>query len=198
MSKSSNNAKKGIKTQTVKIDSIVPYWRNPRENTEAVEMVKKSIEQYGYQQPIMVDEKMTIIAGHTRYRALMLLGYEDVEVIVTDMDAKKAKEYRIIDNKTSEYATWTNELVLELKEFQDLELAQEFFPDITLDLNFSNSEGISPITQEQIDAIGEKSENQYSAENDKRSEGKVEIMCPYCHENFDLERDYLNNDSVWG
>lgn len=198
MSKSSSNAKKGIKTQTVKIDSIVPYWRNPRENTEAVEMVKKSIEQYGYQQPIMVDEKMTIIAGHTRYRALMLLGYEDVEVIVTDMDPKKAKEYRIIDNKTSEYATWTNELVLELKEFQDLELAQEFFPDIKLDLNFSNSEGISPITQEQIDAIGEKSDSQYSSENDNRSDNKVELMCPYCHENFELERSYLSNDSVWG
>lgn len=193
-----SESSKGIVTKNVSIDQIVPYWRNPRDNTEAVEMVKKSIQEYGYQQPIMVDKKMTIIAGHTRYRALMLLGYDKVDVIVADMPAKKAKEYRIIDNKTSEYGKWTNELILELKEFENLDLAREFFPDVSLDLDFSNSDGITPITQEQIDAIGEKNEGQYSSEGDKRSEGKMEIMCPYCHENFELEREYLSNDSVWG
>jgi ParB-like chromosome segregation protein Spo0J len=186
-----------IVTKKVPISTLVPYWRNPRQNDEAVEMVKKSIQQYGYQQPILVDKKNVIIAGHTRYRALMLLGYEEVEVIVSDMAPKKAKEYRIIDNRTSEYATWTNELVLELKEFESLELAEAFFPEIKLDLGFSNATGISPITQEQIDAIGQKKENEFSAENDNRSKGKIEISCPYCHEEFELEREYLSNDSVW-
>jgi ParB-like chromosome segregation protein Spo0J len=188
---------KGIVTKKLSINVIVPYWRNPRQNDEAVEMVKKSIEQYGYQQPIMVDEKNVIIAGHTRYRALMQLGYEEVDVIVSDMPAKKAKEYRIIDNRTSEYATWTNELVLELKEFESLELAEAFFPEVKLDLGFSNSTGITPITQEQIDAIGDKKANEFSSDNDHRSEGKLELMCPYCHEHFELERSYLSNDSVW-
>lgn len=188
---------KGIVTKKLSINIIVPYWRNPRQNDEAVEMVKKSIEQYGYQQPIMVDEKNVIIAGHTRYRALMQLGYEEVDVIVSDMPAKKAKEYRIIDNRTSEYATWTNELVLELKEFESLELAEAFFPEVKLDLGFSNSTGITPITQEQIDAIGDRKTNEFSSDNDHRAEGKLELMCPYCHEHFELERNYLSNDSVW-
>lgn len=188
---------KAIVTKRVPIATLVPYWRNPRNNDEAVEKVKESIQQYGYQQPILVDKKNTIIAGHTRYRALMLLGYEEVDVIITDMPAKKAKEYRIIDNRTSEYATWTNELVLELKEFESLQLAEAFFPEIQLDLGFSNQQAISPITQEQIDAIGEKKDGEYSSDNDNRAEGKIDIMCPYCHEEFELERDYLSNDSVW-
>jgi hypothetical protein len=187
-----------IVTKRVAISTLVPYWRNPRHNDEAVEMVKKSIKEYGYQQPILVDKKNVIIAGHTRYRALMLLGHEEVDVIVSDMPVKKAKEYRIIDNRTSEYATWTNELVLELKEFESLELAEAFFPEVKLDLGFSNHTGISEITQEQIDAIGVEKEGQFSSDNDKRSEGKIDIMCPYCHEEFELERDYLSNDSVWG
>jgi hypothetical protein len=160
-------------------------------------MVKKSIQEYGYQQPIMVDEKNVIIAGHTRYRALMQLGYEEVDVIVSDMPAKKAKEYRVIDNRTSEYATWTNELILELKEFENLGLAEAFFPEVKLDLGFSNSTGITPITQEQIDAIGERSESQFASDKEKRDAQLVELQCPYCHEKFELERSYLSQDAVW-
>lgn len=142
--------------ETVHIDTLVPYWRNPRKNDTAVEKVKESIREYGYQSPIVVDEKMTIIAGHTRYRALKELGFEEIPVLVSDMDPKKAKEYRIIDNRAAEYATWTDDLSLELKEFRSLEIRDVFFPEVQLDPQFSDT--VSNISQDAIDAVGARLE----------------------------------------
>jgi hypothetical protein len=186
-----------FEVKRVSISSIVPYWRNPRENTLAVEKVKESIEKFGYQQPILLDKKMVIIAGHSRYRALMMLGYTEVDVIVSEMPVKKAKEYRIIDNKTSEYATWTNELILELKEFEDFRLVESFFPDVKLDLGFAEGNGISPITQDMVDSMSENFDNRFSEDKDSRSKGQAEITCPHCFEAIILNKADFEHGAIW-
>ena len=134
--------------EMVGIDSIRPYINNPRKNDKAVKTVAESIEQYGFQQPIVVDNDNVIIAGHTRYRAAKQLGLKDVPVLVAkDLDEKSANAYRIMDNKSSEKATWDDALLIEeLNNLmsQDLhELAYEtgfteselnkLFPDDTVD-----------------------------------------------------------------
>jgi ParB-like chromosome segregation protein Spo0J len=193
----SSKATKPFEVKNVAIGSLVPYWRNPRDNSEAIQKVKESIETYGYQQPIMVDKKNVIIAGHTRYRALMELGYENVDVIVANLTPKKAKEYRIIDNKTSEYASWTNELALELKEFESFKLVESFFPDFQLDLGFAEGLGVSEITQEKIDAISETMNERFSDEQDSRTAGKVDLTCPHCYKEFSLQRSEFDRDEMW-
>ena len=108
------------KIEKIDINDIQPYWRNPRENREAVAKVKKSIAEYGYNSFITIDKNNVIITGHTRHKALKELGKTKVNVIRLDLNDKKAKEYRIIDNKTSEYANWTDDLLLELREIDML------------------------------------------------------------------------------
>jgi hypothetical protein len=56
------------------VESLVPYARNPRNNTAAVDAVKASIAEFGFRQPIVVDEKMVVIVGHTRLEAAKALG----------------------------------------------------------------------------------------------------------------------------
>lgn len=185
-----------INLQTVNIETLIPYWRNPRKNEDAVSKVKASIEEFGYQTPIIVDKDMTIIAGHTRYRALKELGYTDIQVMVSDMPQKKAKEFRIIDNRTSEYATWSNELALELKEFTSTEFRNIFFPDIQLDPDFVKvKEGTE---QESIDVIAEKLEKQFENLSEARAnEPKIEIPCPHCLETITIwKRDFIK-DKNW-
>ena len=138
------------KLESIKLSKIQPYWRNPRDNNEeAVQKVMESIKAYGYQVPIIVDKDNVIIAGHTRFKALQRLNSEDggelfgklteVAVIVSDMPKKKAKEFRVVDNKTSEYSNWNIEaLTLELKEFVDPELVESFFPEINLEAGFKD------------------------------------------------------------
>lgn len=103
-----------MELRTVKVDSIIPYENNPRKNDDAVKYVKESIAQCGYISPIIVDENMIVLAGHTRLKAIQELGWKEVEVkIQTGLSEEQKKKYRILDNKTSEFADWDTEKLLE-------------------------------------------------------------------------------------
>lgn len=116
--------------EKVDINTIRPYWRNPRDNTKAVEAVKASINEYGYNQPIVLDADNVIVVGHTRYMALRQLDYKTVDVIRVDLTEQQAKEYRIADNKTSEKSTWDfDALLYELRELESLDTIDQFFDD---------------------------------------------------------------------
>lgn len=89
------------------IDDVTPYENNPRNNDDAVEKVANSIREFGWQQPIVVDEGGVIIAGHTRYKAAQMLGLSEVPVTVAEgLSDNQVQAYRLADNKTSEFADW--------------------------------------------------------------------------------------------
>lgn len=90
-----------------KLADIVPYENNPRKNDKAVQAVVESIKQCGYVAPIIVDEENIILAGHTRYKALQKLGKTEAEVVVrAGLSDDQKRKYRILDNKTTEFAEW--------------------------------------------------------------------------------------------
>ncbi|WP_049946284.1 ParB N-terminal domain-containing protein [Butyrivibrio sp. WCD2001] len=96
-----------MKLEALKIDEIIPYENNPRKNDDAVNVVAESIKQCTYITPIVVDEEKVILAGHTRYKALKSLGYEEVPCLMCDgLTEEQKKKYRYLDNKTGEKATW--------------------------------------------------------------------------------------------
>jgi hypothetical protein len=110
-----------MKIVNLKIDQIKPYEKNPRHNAEAVPHVARSIKEFGFQQPLVLDENHVIIVGHTRLLAAKSLGLKEVPCTVAKMTPEKAKAYRLMDNRTHERATWDNVLlmdeILDLKEF---------------------------------------------------------------------------------
>jgi ParB-like chromosome segregation protein Spo0J len=68
-------------------DSIKPYDRNPRLNDSAVDAVARSITEFGFRQPIVVDSDDVIVVGHTRWKAAQQLGLSKVPVhVATDHD----------------------------------------------------------------------------------------------------------------
>jgi len=96
-----------MKLETIKLTEITPYENNPRKNDDAVNAVAESIKQCSYITPIIVDENLVILAGHTRYKALKALGYEEVSCLICDgLTEEQKKKYRFLDNKTGEKATW--------------------------------------------------------------------------------------------
>jgi len=118
------------------IQDVLPYDNNPRSiSDEAVDKVAMSLEQFGFQQPIVVDGTGVIIVGHTRWRAAQKLGYTEVPVkVASDLSDEQAQMYRITDNKSGEYSQWDYGLLTtELKALEeqgfDLEVAA-FDPDI--------------------------------------------------------------------
>jgi DNA modification methylase len=109
-----------MKIELRKLADIKPYPGNPRDNDAAVDAVAKSIKEFGFRQPIVVDTEMVIVAGHTRYKAALKLGLEKVPVhIAKDLTPEQIKAYRIADNKVAEASTWNFDLLpLELADLQ--------------------------------------------------------------------------------
>ena len=110
-----------MQIQNVPITSVKPYEKNPRFNDDAVDAVARSIKEFGWQQPIVVDREMVIIVGHTRLKAAESLGLTEVPVIVAEnLTPEQVKAYRIADNRTGEIAEWNYELLpFEIKDLQD-------------------------------------------------------------------------------
>ena len=91
----------------VKASDIHCHPLNPRRNSKSAKMVAKSIEKFGYINPIVVDETGAILAGNTRFRALELLGVDEFEVLVVNGLTEDEKlGFLIADNKTNEYSQW--------------------------------------------------------------------------------------------
>lgn len=109
----------------VSIADIAPYENNPRKNDQAVEIVAKSIKEFGFLVPIILDDKNVIVAGHTRIKAAIKLGMTNVPVIYTEgLTEQQIKAFRIMDNKSQDYAEWDLELLKQ--EFYDLENSDSF------------------------------------------------------------------------
>jgi len=103
--------------QEMEITKIIPYINNPRKNLN-IDKVASSIKEFGFQQPIVIDEENIIIVGHTRFEAAKKLGLEKVPVTIAKLSKNQAKAYRIADNRLNQDASWDTKL-LNL-EFNDL------------------------------------------------------------------------------
>ena len=110
-----------MKIKLTSLAEIKPYKKNPRINDDAVDAVVRSIREFGFRQPIVVDKKGVIIVGHVRYKAALQLELQKVPVHVAEnLTAKQAQAYRIADNKTNELAEWDFELLqFELADLRD-------------------------------------------------------------------------------
>lgn len=113
-----------MKIEFKKITDVVPYEANPRKNDLAVDAVVRSIKEFGWRQPIVVDAQGVIIVGHTRWKAAQKLGMELVPVhVASDMTPEQARAYRIADNRSAEIAEWDMDLLLpEIKALEELGL----------------------------------------------------------------------------
>lgn len=108
--------------QKIKIENLKPAEYNPRKDLkpedEEYQKIKKSITEFGYVAPVIVNSNMTVIGGHQRLKVLKELGYTEVECVVVDLDQKKEKALNIALNKIS--GDWDNdkleELLAELKQ----------------------------------------------------------------------------------
>ena len=106
-------------------DKPLPYARNARVCPEsAIAKVAASIAEFGWRQPIVVDEAGVILAGHTRLLAARKLGLTEVPVhVAAGLSPAQAKAFRLMDNRSNQESSWDYELLgCELEELADLEI----------------------------------------------------------------------------
>lgn len=154
-----------IKLIRKKVNDLLPYENNPRHNDDAVDPVSESIVKYGYKVPIIIDGDGTVVTGHTRLKALQKLGIEEVDVILADdLSDEQVREFRLVDNKVSEFAKWDSVKLEE--EMASLENSLEGFGFISL----------SDIDYDQF----------FEDVTEEKEKKKKTVVCPHCGEEFEV------------
>lgn len=177
----------------IKVDDLIPYDRNPKVHPDSqIEQLANSIREWGWTQPILIDEADVVIAGHGRLYAAQKVGLKEVPCVraIGWSEAKK-KAYVIADNKLAEKGTWDNGLLYaELKSIndEDFDLASfgldEFFENMDFAPNLEPTYSHRAVDDEAVGKAGDNMINAIEAiQSDKSSVG-TEVMCPYCAETF--------------
>jgi ParB-like chromosome segregation protein Spo0J len=161
-----------MKIEYWNIEKVKPYPGNPRRNDRAVEAVAKSIQEFGFRQPIVVDSAGVIICGHTRYKAALKLGLKTVPVhVAADLTPQQARAYRIADNRAAENSEWDVDLLpIELGELRD------GGTDLKL-LGFTDKELAEYLREFDTDLEGGEADAEEAAET---------VHCPKCGHEFPL------------
>ena len=121
-----------LKIEYVATNDLIPYINNSRTHSESqVKQIAASISEFGFTNPILIDEEQTIIAGHGRVMAAEVLSMPTVPCIrLSGLSEAQRKAYVIADNKLALNAGWDDELLAkELGALYDLDL--DFDVEIT-------------------------------------------------------------------
>ena len=139
---------------TIRIDELVPYANNAKiHGPEQIEQLRRSLREFGFVSPVLIDENKNLIAGHGRVEAARAEGMTEVPyVTVSDLTEAQRRAYIIADNRLTEAGVWdAGRLKLEMQELQAL----EFDTDLT---GFAMAEIIS--------LAGDKPESEPEARED--------------------------------
>ena len=166
-----------LTVESVPLAEVIPYARNPRKNDAAVAKVAASIKEFGFRQPIVVDDQMVVIAGHTRLEAARQLGLADVPVHIAEgLTDTQAKAYRLADNRTGQEAEWDMDLLgLEMRDLvgDEFDLSLTGFDDLELESLFADkTEGLTD-----PDAVPEVPDDPVTKPGDVWLLGHHRLMC---------------------
>lgn len=110
------------KVERKSIDELIPYVSNSRTHSdEQIDQIAASMKEWGWTNPVLIDESGMIIAGHGRVLAAKKLGFDDVPVMIAeDWSEAKKRAYVIADNKLALNADWDYEILMnELAQLEE-------------------------------------------------------------------------------
>ena len=178
-----------MKINKVRTNLIKPYWNNARDNTATIEPLKKSIQEFGFNQPLVLDQNNTVIVGHARLRAAKELGMKTIPCIISDMDEIAAKKYRIADNKIQEFTQYKHdELMKEIRELGAENMQDYFNFDLSEMLGNSVGVDIQQVTADQVEKKEGELKGTYKEITGKAADEEVELICPHCKEEFFMKK----------
>jgi len=165
-----------LKIEYINTNKLIPYINNSRTHSEfQVKQIAASISEFGFTNPVLIDENETIIAGHGRVMAAELLSLDQIPTIkLKGLTKAQVKAYVIADNKLALNADWNIDM-LKL-EFQDL-----------LDINFNVD--VIGFDSNEINALTQTADFDPASEDDQGKLDQLDpkyINCPHCGKEFDM------------
>jgi len=169
-----------------KVSDLIPYVNNTRTHSdEQVQQIASSIKEFGFTNPILLDEKDGIVAGHGRVMAAKLLQLEEVPTItLKGLTEAQIKAYIIADNKLALNAGWDEELLK-----VEIEALQEMNFNINL-LGFS----IDELNDLELGFDEEVDDNLFEDEGEQDAEDtiKLSVVCGNDTDKQQLKEELLS------
>jgi len=112
----------GLVIENWPLTRLIPYARNPRRNDDQVERMAGAIREFGFRIPVVAKSDGTVVDGHLRLKAAYKLGLAEIPVVLADeLTDAQVKAFRLLANRSANWATWDNELMaMELEELQEM------------------------------------------------------------------------------
>lgn len=179
MSRKLTDKQEAYEYKVVELSDLIPYVNNSRTHSgEQINQIASSIKEFGFTNPVLIDEQGGIIAGHGRVLAAGKLGHNEVPCIVLDgLTEAQKKAYIIADNQLPQNAGWDLDMLkLELETLQELEFDIDLigFEDDFL-VGLLEPEPEEGLTDE--DAVPELTDDPVSVEGDVWTLGNHRLMC---------------------
>jgi len=179
------------------IADIKPHPKNPRIHpNSAIEKLQRSIQEFGFVNPILISKDGILLAGHARVKASKEEAHESVPALILDLEGEKADAYLIADNKLQEETEWDLPILKELMgelnigEF-DLSITGFDLPEIDELLNdFDSSETDNVAEEDNFNAEEalDEIEEPVSRKGDIFLLGRHRLMCGDSTNLEDIER----------
>ncbi len=177
------------------LERLSPYANNARTHSrEQLEQIARSIERFGFTNPVLVGDDLTILAGHGRVAAAKSLGWREVPIIrLSHLNEAERRAYILADNKLAENAGWDQEmLAVELQGLTDLEFDLELTgfetAEIDLILDGGATSGTVP-ADEALDEVPQREEGPcVSQMGDLWLLGSHRLLCGDAKSLSDVER----------
>lgn len=168
-----------MKIEQRKVESLIPYVNNARTHSdEQIAQIAASIKEFGFTNPILLDNTSGIIAGHGRLMAARKLSFDTVPCIeLSHLSDKQRKAYILADNRLAMNSGWDTQLLtLELKSLDDEGFDLEMLGFDADELaNLLEPEQVEGLTDE--DAVPEAPEVPVTVLGDVWLLGKHRVMC---------------------
>lgn len=145
-----------MKIETININDIKEYENNAKLHpTEQIEQIKKSIHEFGNNDPIAIDENNVIIEGHGRYIALKELGFKEAEVIrLNHLTEEQKKAYMLVHNKLTMNSDFDFEILSEeLSDILDIDMGEFGFDLFEEDEEEIERKDLSDKVQEKYEIV---------------------------------------------
>lgn len=184
-----------LKIEQRNVSDLIPYAANSRTHSDTqVAQIAASITEFGWTNPILIDEQNNVIAGHGRILAAKKLNFDVVPCIVLgSLTGDQKKALVIADNKITDNAGWdTKTLIAELSSLDDFDFTNFGFSSDELDAllnevytpeytpNFSNI----GVNENQLSKAADGMASQIEGLQSDKANRATEVMCPYCAETF--------------
>jgi len=138
------------------INDIKPYPKNAKKHPKKqIEQIANSIKEFGFNQPIVIDEENVVVVGHGRLEAAKKLGMERVPILQINLTEEQAKAYRLADNKLNE-SDWDMELVIEELKGLDTDMIDltGFSQDLVIEDDEKDDE-VPDVPDEPVSKLGD-------------------------------------------